>query len=266
MPYCSLTVALLNIDSEALVVLHERTINPMIYNESVTVSTTVAIFAADDEQPTVQGSGAPAFSVANSGRLILRGVRASGTQDAQEGVRITGGAWVEQSRIVNNTGGGIVVDGGGMLVLENSFVGGNVTDVAALDVVDGAANILYATIAGGAAASTSLVCVDGTGVSVRNSLIVSRQIEDEVDCPNANLTDNALEMALPNNTSLGAMPDTSWFLNYQQGDFHLAPNMFPMAIETAATWQPGDPTTDIDGNPRPTTDASPDFAGADVIP
>lgn len=35
-------------------------------------------------------------------------------------------------------------------------------------------------------------------------------------------------------------------------------------IDTAATWITNDPTTDIDGDPRPMTDGSPDVAGADV--
>jgi hypothetical protein len=35
-------------------------------------------------------------------------------------------------------------------------------------------------------------------------------------------------------------------------------------IDTAAIWQTGDPTTDIDGDPRPSTDGSPDIAGADI--
>jgi hypothetical protein len=29
-------------------------------------------------------------------------------------------------------------------------------------------------------------------------------------------------------------------------------------------WQTGDPATDIDGDARPTTDGTPDYAGADV--
>jgi hypothetical protein len=73
-------------------------------------------------------------------------------------------------------------------------------------------------------------------------------------------------MSIPNNTSLGPMPDTSWFISYPQADFHLNPGMYPVAIETAAAWATGDPSTDIDGHARPDVDATADFAGADLIP
>jgi hypothetical protein len=42
--------------------------------------------------------------------------------------------------------------------------------------------------------------------------------------------------------------------------------VYPTEIETAALWETGDPTTDIDGDSRPVTDGTPDFAGADRIP
>jgi hypothetical protein len=165
--------------------------------------------------------------------------------------------------VVNNTGGGIVVDGGGMLVLENSFVGGDQNDKNALDIADGAATLLYATLAGGFGSASSLLCDDGTNTTVRNSLLVARTGSDELTCPNVTVTDSALEMDVAGNISLGDMPGITWFMDYATGDFHLS-GSHPAAIDTAATWQTGDPTTDIDGEPRPTTDGSPDFAGADV--
>jgi hypothetical protein len=46
-------------------------------------------------------------------------------------------------------------------------------------------------------------------------------------------------------------------------DFLLA-TQHAAAINTGATWMTGDPTADIDGDPRPSTDGSPDVAGADI--
>jgi hypothetical protein len=56
---------------------------------------------------------------------------------------------------------------------------------------------------------------------------------------------------------------SAWFVSYAAGDFHLS-GTHPAVINTAAIWITGDPPTDIDGDPRPTTDGTPDVAGADV--
>src|SRR5690606_38174566 len=134
------------------------------------------------------------------------------------GLALNGGAaQVRASRIVNNAGGGIVVDGGGTLVLENSFVGGDQNDQRAIDVLDGSASVLYSTLAGGFGTAAALVCADGTNVSVRNSLLVARTADDEVSCADATVTDNALEMDVEGNTSLGEMSGTDWFVNYAGG-------------------------------------------------
>ncbi|WP_217909759.1 hypothetical protein [Pseudenhygromyxa sp. WMMC2535] len=209
---------------------------------------------------------ATAITVSPSAVLFARALIVSGTPNSQPGLRIAGGsAWVEQAKIVNNTGGGIVVDGGGALVLENSFVGGgNVNNTAALDVVDGSLQMDFTTVGSGFGTSAALVCVDGAATIVRNSLLVSASEDDEVQCSGATITDSALEMSEGDNAALGALV-AGWFLDYDNGDFHLAPGMYPPAIETAGTWTPGDPAMDIDDDPRP-TEEGPDFAGADRIP
>ena len=72
------------------------------------------------------------------------------------------------------------------------------------------------------------------------------------------------EVVDPGNVNTGDFSDVSgWFINTVSGDFGLS-GMHPVAIDTAAQWTSGDPPTDIDGDPRPTTDGAMDFAGADV--
>ena len=197
----------------------------------------------------------------------MRGVTIAGTQNGGEGMVVLGGAWVERSKIVNNAGGGIVVDGGGTLVLENSFVGGNIDDVHAVLVTDGTADIVYSTLAGGddfGDVASALTCASGEGTNVRNSLLVAASSSAEVVCAGADINGNALESSVPGNVALGDV-SPAWLASYALGDFHLS-GTHPPAIETAAIWQSGDPTTDIDGDARPSTEGSPDFAGADVIP
>jgi len=260
-PYCTISDALLNADGDVLIIVHERNLNPIIYLESNVISTSVALFSPPGDVVVVQGSVAPAFSISGSGNLYLRGLAVSGGTGA--GLGVNGQAWIEKSRITNNSGGGIVVDGGGSLVLENSFIGG-VVDTRAVDIVDGAVDITYTTIVAGFGDATALFCTDGQGSSVRNSIIISRSDADELVCPDLSVIFNALEMPLGDNTELGPM-DITWFsAEFAAGDFSLS-GAHPLVIETAATWLDGDPSTDINGDARPTTDGTLDFAGADLI-
>ncbi len=55
----------------------------------------------------------------------------------------------------------------------------------------------------------------------------------------------------------------TWFAGYAAGDFHLTVTA-PLDEILIVDWQPGDPTTDIDGDPRLTADGELDYAGADV--
>ncbi|KIG14937.1 hypothetical protein DB30_06239 [Enhygromyxa salina] len=265
-PYCDIGDALANAPVEPLLVIHAQDLDTP-YLETNLISNTVAMFAAAGEHPVLQGVNMSApLTVAPSGLLFLRGVAMTGTQNGGEGLAITGGqAWIEQAKITNNAGGGILVDGGGTLVLENSFVGGDVSNKAAIDIVDGALQMSFTTVGSGFGTSAALRCTDGGATTVRNSLLVSASDADEVQCSGVSVTDSALEMSMGNNVALGALM-ADWFLDFDSGDFHLIPNMYPAAIDTAATWQTGDPPTDIDGDPRPTQDGTPDFAGADRTP
>jgi len=269
-PYCDLGEALIAVPGESLIVLHPMLSNPFSYVEANTISSIVAIFGANGEvMPTVQGAGSiAALTVPGSGQLFLAGIQLSGAQLEAPGIRVNGQAWIEKSRIVNNSGGGIVVDNGGSLFLENSFVGGNVDDVDAILVVDGSAQINYSTLAGGGdleETASALSCTPGSSVSVRNSILVAVSAGPELVCDDATVTDSALEGSLGDNLELGELVP-GWFASYALGDFSLVGGMYPPAIEMAATWLDGDPATDIEGDARPTTDGMPDFAGADRIP
>lgn len=287
--FCKVSDALSAAGIEAVLIVHDK-LDMTEYTETNTIAKSIAIFAANGENPSLRAAGLnPTLTVSANGALFLRdmqittgastGITINGgqawieesriTNNASQGVALNGGtAVIARSRIVNNTGGGIVVDGGGMLMLENSFVGGNVNDVAAVDVVDGDAEISYSTLAAGAKIlvdPTALSCTMGSGVTVRNSILVSPAIEPAVVCNGASIESSVLEDTtdFPDNTE--ATFSANWFTVYANGDFHLSA-MHPAAIDTAALWQIGDPATDIDGDARPTTDGTNDFAGADRIP
>lgn len=284
MPYCTISAALGAAGEETLIVLHELD-NDAPYLQANTVAVDVALFSAPGAQPRIQGTGgAPALTISASGSLALvdvditggpnTGITINGGQawvelariatNTSQGVAMNGGsAWIERSEIVNNSGGGIVVDGGGMLMLENSFVGGDDTGIVAVDIQDGSGTILYSTLgAGFGAAAASLRCVDGSTSTMRNSIVVSYSASPEIDCPQLGQSANFEEA----DTAMVFDDQANWFGDFAAGDFHLNPGMYPTEIETAALWELDDPTTDIDGDPRPVTDGTPDFAGADRIP
>ena len=263
--YASLSLALADIGAQAEITLvfHEANYAP----ESIVIDTNgyVAIVAAPGENPTVTGNGGnPSFTIHGGSTLYLARVSASGTQNGGRGVLIDGGsAWVQRCKVVNNSGGGIVVDGGGNLVLDNSFVGGDISDVVALAMTSGTLEANYVTLGAGFGTSAALTCADGVGKAVRNSLLVSRSANPELACPNITITESALEMMVGSNLALGDVDTLAWFDGYGTGDFGLS-DTAPPNLATAAIWQSGDPTTDIDGDLRPTTPGTPDYAGADI--
>jgi len=262
--YATLTAALAaNAGAPELTIILHANAGNIPYQESVVISAGyVAILAAAGEEPRVQGNNAPGFTVA--GTLYMEGVRVS--QSTGVGLSIQGGeAWVRRSKLANNNGGGIVVDGGGMLMLENSFVGsGNINSQRIINVLDGQISVQYSTVgAGFGGTSRAIGCAVGAGAGsvVRNSIVVSYSAENEIDCPNIEIVDGLIE-----SESDEIFTELSgWFVGFDEGNFHLS-GTHPSEIETAATWQTGDPATDIAGLPRPTIDGTPDFAGAALIP
>jgi hypothetical protein len=229
---------------------------------------TIALLAAPGVSPIIHGvSGDPGLRVQGAGTaLYMEGVEVSFTPLGAVGVEVTEAlAWLDRSRVVMNTGGGILATGDASLTLRSCFVGGDTNNVHALETDGASATVLYTTLAAGFGAATALTCNTGDVVAVRNSLWVAQTDDDEVSCPDALIEHSAAEQDLGGtNVLLDAMVP-SWFENFGTGDFHLS-GTHPVSIETAAQWRVGDPATDIDGEPRPTVHEAPDFAGADLRP
>ena len=260
----TLAVASIPADAEGTVVVHQAN-----YDEAVTVSGNrmLAFLAADGDAPTwaVIAGGMPQLTVPMGSTVLMDGLRLSGNAN-DVGLRVDGGrAWVDQSRIVQNTGGGILAENAAELTLRSSFVGGN-EDVDAIFIDGSRLDMLYTTGGGGNGAfgeARALSCAAGSDVTVRSSIIVAIDDVPELACIGATITNTATETAVvgSGNQALGPIQAT-WFTNYAQGDFSLADP--PTAVAMTAVWTTGDPLTDIDGDPRPAVDGTPDYAGADV--
>ena len=252
-----------------VIVVHELDgVLPYLGLVDVDAGKTIAILSAPGEAPIVQGTGGNAgVRVAGADTtLYVDGLSVAGNTGGL-GLEVDEStAWVDRSRIVQNSGGGVVAQNAAELVLRNSFVGGSVTNVSVLDVNDASATLLYSTVIGGLGGlSTGVTCTPGATVSVSNSIVLLESDNPPVTCDPAVFDHSVSETALPGegNVSAGDFNDLSgWFTSVAGGDFHLA--TAPAAIGTTAQWQDGDPATDIDGDARPMMDGASDYAGADV--
>lgn len=244
------------------------------YDEAGTVggARVVAFLANDGDLPRwtrVGGGDSPQLTIEGA-TVLIDGIRISGNGSTTDpAILVDGGrAWVERGRIVQNSGGGIVVQNSGELVVRSSFVGVGNSDGNTLEIDGASAEVLYSTVGIGAgifAEVFPVLCSGDATISIRNSLLVSVDGEGgaEVSCSAATVTNTASETLIAGrgNVALGEV-GADWFLDFYGGDYHLE-NPPPM-LATVAVWEDGDPPTDIDGDPRPDTDGTADYAGADV--
>lgn len=260
---------------EGTIILHEDS-----YDESVVVGggRVLAFLRLDflyilGGEPSLQwgATAAPQLSV-NDATVILDKIGLVGNNSGQQALVLQGGkVWVDRSFIVFNQTGGILAENSAELVLRNSFVKGELGEIA-LEVNNASAQVLYSTLANISFSSVpALKCTNPIDLEVRNSIIVTQQNvdqADDIDCEGALITYSATESVLAGegNVSVGNFYNfdpTLWFVGYLGGDYHLQ-NDGLTVFQDIARWQSGDPKTDIDGDLRPTVDGSPDYAGADV--
>lgn len=221
---------------------------------------TIALLAAPGELPVIQGTGGPpSLRVADPGTVLyVDGLTFAGnTSGLSLRVDSDALAWVDRSRIVQNSGGGILVELGGTLLLRNSFVAGPVDGDAIA--VDGATlSLAYSTIGAGPVGvgrTRALFCENERGIDARNSILLSLDDDPEVECSAVVLTNSATE------AEVGF--SAAWFADYVNGDFSLSATG-ARTFAGVARWQDGDPTTDINGSLRPTVSGTADYAGADL--
>ncbi|MEM7160705.1 MAG: hypothetical protein AAF799_48155 [Myxococcota bacterium] len=251
------------VGAEGTIVVHGG-----VYDEAVTLSggNVVAFRAADGGQPTWRPPGLSSESQLDVGdaTVLLDGLTLSGNDATNNpALRVVGGrVWLDRSRIVGNAGGAIVAEASAELVTRNAFLGGDVNDRTSVELVGTTATVLYSTLGSGFGSAAALTCDGGSTVEIRNSVLVARTNDPELQCSGATVDDSATEADLGgSNTALGPM-DTGWFSDFAGGDFHLG--LVPAALVNAGRWQQGDPVVDIDGDLRPEIDGSVDVPGADV--
>lgn len=245
--------------------------NDVPYTESVVVDgLTVAILVPNGEDPILQGVGGdPSLHVGTGSVVYLKGLRLRGNTEA-EGVRIIdGSAYLDETQIVQNAGGG-ATSTGGQLHVRNSFIAGNggngFSATTGLNLNDTEVDISYATIAFNQGdGADSFQCVATTG-SLRNSIVIGSELDPEpssFSCPGVSADHTAFDNVIAGAGNIDVSPMTgAWFAN-PASDFHLTASG-ALVFANVALWSSGDPLEDIDGTNRPAVDGTADFAGADV--
>ena len=278
----SAALAALGPDDDAVFVLEAGT-----YGTTVNIGSNIelAILGNGMIAPTLAGNGPRSVEVFSNAIVYLGNIQISNTGVGGDGLSCSGTAvWLDDSTvrnnqlgmdisgtcaahlrrtvINNNAAGGIEVSSG-QLSMRNSAVGRNGDDLSStvggmrLDgtVVD----ITYSSIVGNETVNPdrgSMFCLGGEAGSIRNSIIVGAG--SSIDgCDGIMFSHDALDDSGVMGTNLEDVGATmpTWFEGLGLGDFRLTATGQTI-FDGLAIWEPGDPLTDIDGDPIATDSES----------
>jgi hypothetical protein len=102
-------------------------------------------------------------------------------------------------------------------------------------------------------------CLGTPTIDVRNSIVVAFGDNSISGCANMGWTNNALDTMSLDSVNSPVSYNAAWF-DPAEGDYHLT-TAGATDLADLATWQPGDPLFDFDGEPIPTD--MPSFPGYD---
>lgn len=168
---------------------------------------------------------------------------------------------VQRSKVVPTQGGSVDASNGAYAHIENSYLldrSPSSSGWSPLLLVDASATVLYSTLgaAPGAQASpdAAVYCLGDSAVDIRNSVVLSRFGSPPIDCAGATTTASIVTAT--------SQDGPAHIPGFAMGEFDLSDP--PADWLTTATWQAGDPPTDIYGTARPTESGGDDVVGAHV--
>jgi len=272
MPFCSIQTAIDGADPAGarVVIVHPTTAAP--YAEALVVAAgTIALLGAEGgNRPALSGTLEDPWltSAGVDTRVYVENLRFSNNTDAIAMSLGEAEVWLDRVEVVRNfagAGGGIDVHDGARVQLRSSVVGINgsagVPNLRATGM--GTTVTAVATTFVNIGAGFQLQCDADAAVTIRNSILVD-QDTGVTDCDTADVTYSAVDSGFvgDGNVVIGDL-DVAWFVDVIAADLHLSPEG---AAEFAdiGVFVAGDYPLDIDGEPRPTVDGTPDFAGADI--
>lgn len=251
----------------------------------------VALLKVGASQARLEVVGASALTVAKSGNAFVDGLAIGGSSEDRGVVCNQGTVWLDNSKVVGrqdigvdgvgctlavrrsliaaNTLGGVNLNTGGSLLLENSFVvnNGDLSSMVggiSLSGIEGA-SIAYSTIVANEASpgfGTSLHCPFLGQGEVLNSVILAKPGAISISC-SVEIGYSAVDAP-----KFGGMTNLVvdsynplWFKKPASNDYHLTATA---PFKDVALWVNGQPKVDFDGDMRPTVDGTLDYAGADL--
>jgi hypothetical protein len=269
-PSVAAAVASIGAGLQGVIVVHEQNSGLGYSGTLIDEGKIIALIAAIGETPVLLGTaGNPGLRAEGATTVLyVDGLQIAGNTMGL-GLRANDAfVWVDRSSIVQNSGGGVLVENGADVTLRNCFVGRNGDEFADTRGITAASSVLdvnYTTVAAndgtGASGPISMSCDGATIGEVRNSIVAAG--DGTIDCASVSFSFNVVDtagLAGSDNDVLSFDP-LAWFPGIAMSDFHIT--MGPPFAD-AAEWSTGDPLTDIDGDPRPAIDGTPDYAGADV--
>lgn len=251
-----------------VVVLHERDDNQGYAGATIPPNRVVAILSAEGESPRIAGDVGQTESilaVEEGSSLYLQGLEIFNTGGF--GIEANNASlYIDQTSVHNAAQAGISLSNNASMLLRNAFVARNGFEFEATGGIrasDSSVEILYTSIIANESTEASSIYCDNSTVSVRNSIISTPDL-DSIGCPGITASDSALDTSgLGGSNGLLDTFNPTWFENISAADVRLS-DSGAQAFGTTAAWRLGDPTVDIDGQPRPNIDGTPDSAGGDV--
>ncbi|WAS98386.1 hypothetical protein [Nannocystis punicea] len=175
-----------------------------------------------------------------------------------------------RSVFYKNVSGGLSTFGAGATAVVNSYVSNNGASAESnygglLTGQGHELSLVYSTVVNNLSevGARSLQCMPDAGpTTVRNSVIIAL-IAPSIDCATVTFENSAIdEGQMDGDTNIPAvMADAMAWFDPQVGGVYKAKAGTPLA--DLAVWKDGDPATDYNGDPRPTTNDATDYAGAD---
>ena len=262
-PLCSIQAAIDAIGPDRVGTIRVRRGEGLGYVEDLAVAPgqTLALLADGAEVPAVNpvaGGSASLLTVAEPGSAVyLHGIRFRANIEGPA-IDVAGATLVGSAlEISQNEGGGILVREGANVTLVNTMIGDWDAYVRGIEVVNATfhgQNISVGYFIG----MPAIACTATSTVSLSDSIVAHIDVDDDIACEGIVLDHVATR------AEVGPPPnDFVWFQNHLSGDLHLRPEGAAVFADYGQ-WNTGDPATDIDGDPRPRVDGTPDFPGADV--
>jgi len=247
-------------------------------------SAEVAILSSGMTAPTLSGNGSQSVEVFGNAIVYLANMQVSNTDAGGAGISCSGtSVWIDDSTITGNSQLGLDVSGcnaylrrtviadnggggldmsGGELRITTSAIGLNGNElsssVGGLRVDGTIVDVTYSSLVGNEALDNtrgSVFCVGGVSGVIRNSIVIGAG--DSISgCDDIMFDWSALDTAGFSGSNVDVGPVTpGWFVGLAANDFHLTASG-QETFADIALWEPGDPLTDIDGDPIPMEQSS----------